>query len=105
MVLKGCFGLAVLDELDGQEEAEAAHVADGRMLRLEGLELFAHVGLKLGGALDKLEPLHLFDGGDGGAERDGMRLVGVAVGEVVVLEVVGDLLAWWRRGRAAHRPR
>ena len=52
----------------------------------------ADVGLEFGGALDELEPLHLFDGGDGGAERDGVRLVGVAVREVVILEVVGDLL-------------
>ena len=65
----------------------------------------ADVGLERRGALDELQALHLFDGGDRRTERDGMRLVGVAVREVVVLEVVGELSWWWRRGRAERRPR
>ncbi len=43
------------------------------------------------GAIDQVEALHLVDGGDGRGERHGVGLVGVAVGEVVVLEVIGDL--------------
>ena len=69
-------------------------------MAFKSFELLAHIGLEFRGALDELEPLHLFDRRDGRAERDGMRFVGVAVREVVILEVVGDLL---RGGAEAER--
>jgi hypothetical protein len=103
--VEGLLRFAILHDLDGKEQAQAAHIAYRGMFRLERLKLLAHIGLKLCSALDKLEPLHLFNGGDGGPERDGVRLIRVAVREVVVLKVVRDLCGWWRRGRAAHRPK
>ena len=85
-------GFAVLDDFDGEEEAEAADVADGWMFCFEGFEFLADVGFEFGGAFDELEALHLFDGGDGGAEGKRVGFVGVAVGEVVLLKVVGNFL-------------
>ncbi len=39
--VEGLFRVAVLDDLDGPEKPQAAHVAYRRMLFLEGFELFA----------------------------------------------------------------
>ena len=75
------------------------------MFCFEGFEFLADVRLEFRGALNQFEALHLFDGGDGRAERERVRLVGVAVREVVILEVVGDFRWWWRTGRAERRPR
>ncbi len=68
------------------------------MLCFEHLQPGFDIGRELGGALDQAKPLHLVDGGDGGGERHGMSFVGVAVGEVVILKVGGDLLV--RRAQA-----
>jgi len=68
-------GLAILHNLNGKEKAEAAHVADGGVFGLQGFELLADVRLELRGALDELEALHLFDGGDSRAESERVRLV------------------------------
>ena len=87
------FGFAVLDDFDGEEEPEAADVADGGMFFFEGFEFLADAGLERGGALDEVEALHLFDGGDGGTEGERVGFVGVAVGEVMLLKVVGDFLS------------
>ena len=92
--------VAVLHQFDGKKQAEAAHIADGGVLLLQRFELLAHIRLELRRALHQLQPLHLFDGRHGRSQRDRMRLVGVAVREVVVLEVVGDLLG---RGAQAQR--
>jgi len=72
-------GFAILHNLDGKKEAEAAHVADGNMLSLDRFELLADVRLELLGALDEFEALHLFNSGDGGAESERVRLIGVAM--------------------------
>ena len=60
------------------------------MLASEGLEFPFDVGGELRRALDQTEALHLVDGGDGGGEGHGMSFVGVAMGEVMVLEVGSD---------------
>ncbi len=52
--VEGFLGGAVLDDLDREEEAKAAHVADRRVLCLEGFEFFADVRLERGGAFDSL---------------------------------------------------
>ncbi len=103
--VEGLFGGAVFDELDGPEEAFAADVADGGVAGFEGLEFLLDVGGELGGALDEVEALHFVDGGDGGGEGHGVGFVGVAVGEVVVLESSARSFRWWRRGRAGRRRR
>jgi len=90
--VEGLFGGAVLDDFDAPEESHAADVADGGVFGLEGFEFGLDVGGEVGGALDEVEALHFLNGGNGGAEGHGMGLVGMAVGEVVFLEVVGDLL-------------
>src|SRR5208337_5012187 len=59
-------GFAVLHDLDGKEEAEAADIADRWVLVLELEQLLANVGLELSGAGHKRETLHVFDGGEGG---------------------------------------
>ena len=83
--------LAILHDLNRKEEAKSAHVAGGDVFGFEGFELLANIGLELGGALDELEALHFLDGGDCGSESERVGFVSVAVGEVVVFEVVGDL--------------
>ena len=98
MVLKGCLGRAVLHQFDREEEAQAAHVADRWMLLFQSIEFWPDIGLQLGGAFDELQPLHLFDGCRRRTERNGMRLVSVAVREVAVLEVIGQFLG--RRAEA-----
>ncbi len=77
MELKGRFVWTVLDQLNGEEKAESADVADGGMFGFEGFELLAHVGFEFRGALNELEALHLLDGGDSGAEGERMCLIRV----------------------------
>jgi hypothetical protein len=88
--VEGLFGGLVADEFDGPEEAEAADVADAGMFGFEGVEFFAEIEAHGAGAFDEVEALHLVDGGDGGGEGHGVGFVGVAVGEEVVFEEVGD---------------
>src|SRR5664280_2879230 len=58
------------------------------MLRLQHFKLRAYIWRQFRGALYELESLHLLDGGHCRPQREWMRLVGVAVREVMFLEVL-----------------
>ena len=90
MVLKSCLVLRFFTISTAKKRPRPRTSPTDGCFSLRASSFFADVGLELGGALDELEALHLFDGGDGGAERERVRLIGVAMREVVVLEVVGD---------------
>ncbi len=84
--------LAVLDELEAPEEAEAAHLADAGVLRGEARQLGRQHLAHRGRVLDDLLLAHRLDRRDSGGAGDRVAGRGEATGELVVLEPVGELL-------------
>src|ERR1700733_1465418 len=84
---------AILDEVDCPEETFAAYIADTGMAALEFVELFTDIRLKFFRSLYESKTLQLVDRCDRRGERQRVCFVGVAVGEVVILEELCDLLA------------
>ena len=103
-VLKGSFVARSFTSSTAQNRPQPAHVADRRVLLLERARACCpSISPICARALDEVEPLVLVDGGDRRRQRERVRLVGVAVGEVVVVEVVGDRVG--RRDEAERHVR
>ena len=86
-------GLPVLDELDPVEAAETSHLANRRVLRLQGAECIAKVIAHRGGVLDDALLTERLDRGDGRRAGERMPGVGEAAGKEAVAHLVDDLAA------------
>jgi len=83
-------GRPVLDELEGPEKAEAARLADARVLRGEARQLGRQDLAHRGRVLDHLLLTHRLDRGDAGGATQWVPGRGQAAGELVVLQPVGE---------------
>src|SRR5215471_19030573 len=60
------------------------------MLGGKGFKFVTEVGADLFGAIDEAEALHFVNRGDSGPKGHGMRFVGMAVREVVIIKMFRD---------------